>query len=731
MMTEPMESPQLDVVVTGEIALSPVDLEAMAQAAEAAELERIGKLRALLIRLCAKRDQAICAKRDIECAMANSLRLYYGMSRLMEATKAQPVSGGVDSERTLKPGLLRARTDRWEARIVDMLSANPWELEPEPGTTQQQADGMKATIVDQLSLCRSERGMRRMAQDAARLGTGLMMGPLNKNVTRRHYMPPDPMTGTPGRMVSENRVLPGLMDADPWMFYPDPVDKAERAEFAFYAHIMSPLEVRMLGDGFDQTQIAELLNTEPDLGELATNIAQRNAIFNRGELMTGKYAVWRYTGTLERDDLEVLGLCGCEESDKDMPPIAMADIWFSQDFVLRSKLSEVPDDTRIPYYVFAPFARDDSMFGVSLPELGEGSQRAAEAAWTSALHNQSVSSGPIFLWRSGKIKFSDGQANIRGPKMLEVTDPDKPLNDCFAVETIPNVTEQALNIFDRALANMDEELNTSMWASPDGAGEAPTASGMAMILNAKSILQVRVACSADDEVITPSIERMVWWNCENNPDDSIKGNFIVRPSVQSQRLVKDVQVQQSQSFASMVLADPAMRARVDEGKILRTLADLVDAPVSEWILPDEEYQAKMEQQAQQPNPAMADAEYKMARAETERVKAEVEKLKAQRELAQSQQPTGDNSEAMANYQLKVRELEQNEQDMQLRLRIAQMREESTRLIAAVRSEENRIKASELAQDRREARNARLTETGMKIERDAQEMALKRQSGSGI
>lgn len=105
MMTEPMESPQLDVVVTGEIALSPVDLEAMAQAAEAAELERIGKLRALLIRLCAKRDQAICAKRDIECAMANSLRLYYGMSRLMEATKAQPVSGGVDSERTLKPGL--------------------------------------------------------------------------------------------------------------------------------------------------------------------------------------------------------------------------------------------------------------------------------------------------------------------------------------------------------------------------------------------------------------------------------------------------------------------------------------------------------------------------------------------------------------------------------------------------------------------------------------------------
>jgi hypothetical protein len=491
------------------------------------------------------------------------------------------------------------------------------------------------------------------------------------------------------------------------------------------------LEVRQLGEGFDQEQIAELLNTEPDLGELATNIALRNGIFNRGELVTNKYAVWRYTGTLDRDDLEVLGLCGCGVSDKDMPPIAMADIWFSQDFVLRSKLTDVPSDTRIPYYVFAPFARDDSMFGVSLPELGEGSQRSAEAAWTSALHNNSVSSGPVFSWRSGMVKFSDGQANIRGPKMLEITDPDKPLDDCYKVDVIPNNVEQSLLIFDRSLANMDEELNTSMWASPEGASEVPTASGQAMIMNAKSILQVRVACSADDEVITPSVERMVWWNNENGPDQAIKGNYLVRPTVQSQRLVKDVQVQQSHGFAAMVLADPALRARVDEGMILKTLANLVDAPVTEWILPDEEYQAKMEQQAQQPDPMMAEAEYKTAKAETERVKAETEKLKAQRELMESQQPESGDPMAMANYQLKVKELEQKQQEMNDRLHIATMREETSRLIAAVRSEENRIKEQQLTQDRREARNAKLTEAGMKIERDAQEIAVKRQFGSGI
>src|SRR5690606_29060007 len=121
--------------------------------------------------------------------------------------------------------------------------------------------------------------------------------------------------------------------------------------------------------------------------------------------------------------------------------------------------TEVPDDYRIPYYVFAPFARDDSMFGTSLAEIGEGSQRSIEALWDSALHNQSVSSGPLFLWRAGKIKFPDNQASIRGPKMLEITDSDSPIADNFAVEIVPNVIEAALAMIDRSIANMDEELN--------------------------------------------------------------------------------------------------------------------------------------------------------------------------------------------------------------------------------------------------------------------------------
>lgn len=732
-MNELTEAPQLDVVVTGEAVLSPAELEAIIEAEREAERVRLQKLAALVVKLCAKRDEAIRAKRDVEQSMSNSLRLYHGMDRLLSPTKQFPTSGGPDNDRNTKPGLLRARIDRWEARIVDMISANPWDLEPEESTQQVSADAMRAVVEEQLGACNFERSLRRMSQDAARLGTGLLMGPMSRKITKRRYVAGDGVTGTSG-MVSTEEDIPEIREGDPWFFYPDPVDKAERAEYAFYAHLLSPIEVRQLSPGFDESQIAALLNSEPDLGELATSIADRNRVFNRNEQTSGKYAVWRYTGVLERDELEVLG-CTCDETGEDgnttMPPMAMADVWFSQNFVLRARLSPLSDDTRIPYFVFAPFSRDDSMFGTSLAELGEGSQRSMESLWASALHNQSVSSGPLFLWRSGKIKFPDNQASIRGPKMLEITDSDAPIGDNFAVETVPNVIESALVMIDRAIANMDEELNTSQWASHDRTSEQQTASGLAMIMNANSIFQVRVACTADDEVFRPVIDRMVWWNNDYHDDPTIKGNYLVKPSVQSQRLVKDVQVQQQQAFAQFVLADPMLRARMDESKILRDLAAQIDAPVSEWILPDDEYQAKMQEQAQQPDPMRADAEYKMAKAETERVKAQTEALKAQRELLESQRPPEADHGAVAEYQLKARDLELKERDIQARLAIAQMREESTRLIAAVRTQENRIKADQLAQDRREARTAKLTEAGMKMERDAQEMAIKRQLGSGI
>lgn len=416
----------------------------------------------------------------------------------------------------------------------------------------------------------------------------------------------------------------------------------------------------------------------------------------------------------------------------------MADLWICQDFILRAKLAPIPDDFRIPYYLFAPFRIDGSPYGMSLPMLGAGSNHVAAAAWLMAQHNQSVSSGPFMILRNGKMKPADGQWNVRGPKVMLTTD-DTPMADLMSINNIPNEVEGALLIFDRAIAMMDEELNTSQWASPEGAEEHETASGLAMIFNVRSIMQGMVAAAADDEIFEPVITRSVWWNNDNNEDESIKGDYLVEPLVQSERLVKDVRTQQMMAFTQMA-ADPRFEGMVDNRKLLEMNVSNLDGPLVDLIVPQAEYEANM--QNKPPDPAALQAQYLQTRAATEQAKAqrelieaETEKVKQQiamLELQAAQNPQApDNSEAMTELQLRQRELDLKDKSIDANLAIAQERAAASRESTAVKARQAEIEGQQFAYEKQQDRQNRLTTEAMKIQRDAQEMALKRQTGSGI
>lgn len=738
---------------------------AVARAEEAAKEARVQKLvamRALVKRLSGERDELIKAKRPIETMMLDSLRLYRGEECFEDATKAQPVNSDSTS-RPPRQHILRALTDKWEARISEMLSANPWSLEPDcdpeelrnnqelAAQLQQKCDAMEKTIRNQLEWCKFDRAIRNMAKDGAQIGTGLITGPRAAVRTKRKYaaqepasdwqaqgfVPPSPPQS---RMVTEETLVPEFDEADPFMFYPDMTERAEKSEKAFYVRLMGKVEIQNLKPGFDEFQINALLRTEPDLGELRTNLSLRMQYLKTADIYKDKYAVWRYTGVLGRKDLEILDLCGCEspnddEGNPEPVEMAMADIWFCQDFILRAKLAPVPDDYRIPYYVFAPFPLEGSMFGMSLPMMGADSNKVANAAWLMALHNQSVSSGQLIVLDQGKLTPADRQWSIRGPKVFYTKDGGVP-SDVINAFTVPNESEGALRIMDRAIGLMHEELNAKQWASEEGAAEHETASGLAMVLNVNSILQGRVAATGDDDVIEPAIYRAIWWNNDNSDDESIKGNYIVRPLVQSERLVKDVRQQQTMAFTQMV-SDPRFEGMVDNRKLLEMNVAQLDGPYTDTLVPESEYRENMANKP--PDPAVLQQQYLALRAETEKakqqtelVRAQTEQVKQQREMLELQlaaQPS-DNPEN-PDLALRIRQLELDEKETDNALEIARMREEGVRLIAAARMAETRQKAQEQAMQKAQEQKNKLMLEGMKLEGNAQEMAFKKQFGSGI
>jgi len=627
-----------------QVPLTAEQAQAVKEAADAADQQRKDMIEELVLLLINKRDNCIKARRDIERRWIDDQRQWDGADRLMN-TKEFPSQTNNDNMMPPRPHLTRSRCDLWESRMIDLLAPTndpTWELAPMTvediapppdlnigidawqqalgdikAEMEVRAQKMRDVIKDQMGACNATRALRKMCIDACRLGTGLVMGPMNGTHIRRRYSgnPEDPV-----QVQIEESIVPELREGDPWCFYPDMTNTAGRAGYAFYLHPMDELQLWEFSEypGVDKEEVEKLMDEKPDYGEVEVTLRERNQHSGLKESIDDRHAVWRYTGIVDRKYCEVLGI-----DDVDGP--ISADIWFCNHHILKSKLTmlSTAKDFRIPYYVFSPFPIDDTMFGASIAYLCRDSQRTATASWLMMLHNISVSSGPQILIREGKVTPKDGKYSVRGPKVWGVTDDNVKLEDVFFSYNIENNAAQAQQAFNMAKDMLDEELNTVQWASPDPSDVTQTASGLAMLMNARTILQRRVCACADDDVFGPMIERFVLWNTLYNPRDDIKGDYDVRPLCQSVRLVKDIRIQQKLFALQTFVFAPNTQTMFEPYDAVADVLRDMDIQVENWMIKKDAW-TKLTSQAPPPDPkaqlAMANAQLIHEKTVTEQAK---------------------------------------------------------------------------------------------------------------
>ena len=216
---------------------------------------------------------------------------------------------------------------------------------------------MGEEIDDQLKEAAYNAACRDVIEEACKIGSGVMEGPIVGDKTRGRWM-----AGNGGQWVMEQQAdpRPRIQYISAWSFFPDNDAKTVAESKSFYVrHLMNRKDLRKLAKtpGFDKDAIKRLIGKgNKPRGALPSYLNELRAITGDSVDTTDeRFQVWKFTGPLECEDIKLLAeamgdeaLAREYEANEDPLLEVNAVVWFCDDQLL--KFSIHPLDSGEPLY---------------------------------------------------------------------------------------------------------------------------------------------------------------------------------------------------------------------------------------------------------------------------------------------------------------------------------------------------------------------------------------------
>lgn len=399
--------------------------------------------------------------------------------------------------------------------------------------------------------------IRRAIRDAARIGTGIIKGPVPVVRTdRRWSVGPDGVT----QLSVVERLAPTSTCVSCWDLFPDPsvTDDLQAGAYLFEREYATSRTLREFAKtpGYDADTLVEILREGP------LKISQYDERQERRTrpLESEDYEVYHYWGDLDPEDLINSGLSvrGVLEPAQEGDPEALETRRMQLErlatltsvsivaTMINGRLVRVapnPLETgAFPFDVVRWEAVEGRLWGSSATRSVRTPQRMLNASARAMMENVGMAKGPQVVAMRELIEPADQTDAINGRKLwwFKPNADVKDVRAAFAVFNIEPIQPYLRDIINFSLEMADQLSNLPMLLQGMQGQATQTVGGMAMLeANATSPLKAH-AKLLDDDLFTPHLTRYYDWLMQDPevPEDA-KGDLRVQPRAASVLVYRD------------------------------------------------------------------------------------------------------------------------------------------------------------------------------------------------
>ena len=298
--------------------------------------------------------------------------------------------------------------------------------------------------------------MRKVIFDGARIGTGVIKGPIPDTTTTRAIV----RNGAEITLDVIEKVVPVARWIDPWNVYPsrDCLEDLRKCDYVVEKDQISESALEALKGmpGYIDEQIAACIAEGPggrtdDTG----NPAERTAQYRAKSL----YPMWHFYGSVSRKDLEATNPAAAAKLGEKVTRVG-AIVTMVNDHAIKVAVNPIKS-RRIPYHAFKWRRRAGHWTGVGVAEQVRLPQRIVNSATRAMLNNGGKSAGSIIVIDQDMLAPLDGNWSMTPDKYFGKK-PSATMDDvrkAFAAFQIPNMTPQLMAIVEYGFKLAEESSN--------------------------------------------------------------------------------------------------------------------------------------------------------------------------------------------------------------------------------------------------------------------------------